>query len=120
MANTARASINPRIHNPPSIYSSYRLNASFKSGDSPAVAHILTINADVAVATFKSDKLVLKYNKVSEDGTGFVEIDGYIGAGKIQFNTSNKEGKGVAISGDIEGGPPSTQSFVATGTWTIA
>jgi hypothetical protein len=110
----AGASIKPDIFDPPALYGKYRLEAKFQSGRRTQ-SLVLTVNASVAVPLFSGNALTLEYKEVA-DVTGFARISGNIGGGQIDFSTD----QGVIVSGAIDKGPRESQSFVATGEWTIS
>jgi hypothetical protein len=112
MTHTASASIKPDADELHSIYSKYIVKSTLGEEDPP---FYLNVNADVAVPTFTAPQLTLEYDTI-DDLTGFAMIDGVIGGGQIRFNTN----LGVQFYGPIEGGPREAQSFVGTGTWTVA
>jgi hypothetical protein len=112
MTHTASASIKPDADEVASIYAKYIVESTLGEDDIPL---FLNVNAEVAVPTFAAPQLTLEYETIT-DLTGFARIGGTIGGGQIRFSTN----RGVQFYGPIEGGPREAQSFVGTGTWTIA
>jgi hypothetical protein len=112
MVHTASASITPDADELDTIYSKYLVESTL-GGKDPLL--YLNVNADVAVYTFTAPHLTLEYD-TKADLTGFARIDGVIGGGQIRFCTH----LGVQFYGPIEGGPREAESFVGTGTWTVA
>lgn len=108
---------------PPPIFTKYRLEMKYLSPDGDLTTMVLNINADVAVKSFYSKEadnghstLVVTYNDLADDCTGFARFNGNVGAGTITITLES----GVKITGDIVGGPKEKQSFVGTGTWTMS
>lgn len=109
------------------ICSKYLVEVKYQTPEGTTLWLRLNVNSDMALPSFRSkgatkdrDLLELALNvayKEVTDLTGFASIEGHIGNGEIYMVT----GVGVVISGVIEGGPQrGTQSFVATGTWTMS